>query len=149
MYIGCWSWKKGMIGIELIIQTSNIDDLGFLGGLQTKNFKVKQIYVHSCILWVGLKDLETWLTLEDTSKFQEGQEWRIKLKWNRGTYHSQLKKPLLDGILSYGRLPNSHLILYGHLHAQMVVSISWHSSIRLFYRCHDLDIEWNPKFLNE
>jgi len=80
MYIGCWSWKKGMIGIELIIQTSNIDDLGFLGGLQTKNFKVKQVYVHSCILWVGLKDLETWLTLEDTSKFQEGQEWRIKLK---------------------------------------------------------------------
>ena len=80
MYIGCWSWKKGMIGIELIIQTSNIDDLGFLGGLQTKNFKVKQVYVHSCILWVGLKVLETWLTLEDTSKFQEGQEWRIKLK---------------------------------------------------------------------
>ena len=80
MYIGCWSWKKGTIGIELVIQTSNIDDLGFLARLQTKNFKVKQVYVHSCILWVGLKDLETWLTLEDTSEFQEGQEWRIKLK---------------------------------------------------------------------
>jgi len=63
-----------MIGIELIIQTSSIDDLGFLGGLQTKNFKVKQVYAHLCILQVGLKDLETWLTLEDTSKFQEGQE---------------------------------------------------------------------------
>ena len=63
-----------MIGIELIIQTSNIDDLGFLGGFQTKNFKVKQVYAHLCILQVGLKDLETWLTLEDTSKFQEGQE---------------------------------------------------------------------------
>ena len=74
MYIGCWSWNKGTIGIELVIQTSNIDDLGFLGGLQTKNFKVKQVYVHSCILYVGLKDLKTWLILENAGKIQESQE---------------------------------------------------------------------------
>ena len=53
--------------------TSNIDGLSLLYGLQTKNIKMKQVLC-SYILWVGLKNFKTWLTLEDVNKFQESQE---------------------------------------------------------------------------
>ena len=88
--------------------TSNIDDLSFLCGLQTKNIKIKQVYVHTYyeLVW-GIQKL--------------GSHWRIQVNFkkakneesssSKGTYHSQFKNSLLDGILSYDRLPNFHSYL--------------------------------------
>jgi hypothetical protein len=83
-----------------------------------------------------------WLEFPLWTSNQEYQE-----SSSRGTYYSHFMKPLLDGILSYGRLLKFLFLSYGHLHAAMVVSISWHSSIWLHYCCHDLDIEWKSQVL--
>jgi len=62
-----------MIKIELIIHTKQHRWLDF--PLWTSNQeKQDEASLCSCTLWVGLMDLESWYTLEDTSRFQNGQE---------------------------------------------------------------------------
>ena len=81
MNVHDWSIKsEGQIQ-AILWWVANIDDLSFLCGLRTKNFK--------------------------KAKNEEPSS-------SRGTYHLQLKNSLLDGILSYGTLPNSnsHLMVF-------------------------------------
>jgi hypothetical protein len=62
-----------MIDIKLVIHNKLDTWLEFPLWTSKQDFKINQVHVHACTRWVGLKDLETWPTLDDTSEFQKAK----------------------------------------------------------------------------